>query len=738
MADRIQQRRDTAARWSQYNPILLEGEVGYVTDNPNQYKIGDGVHTWNELPFRGFDGTVTQEPGDAEDAVMSQNAVTKEIQKISKTFHLEQSKFSSFSWQEGKAANVETGEIVNAEGWKCAEVDLANVSALLLPVPKSSYGSGICFYAKDGSMVGNYYNSTLNEGTLQVIEVPFGTSYMVYSIGTAVNVTEITLLYFSFLGGYEDSSFMRVYTDSKGHFLFGINNDGSIEWAKGIPQPIRKEILKISAQSQEFAGKISELELKTTSFENSEEDDFCFIIKDSENRILFGLDKNGKPYYPNNTLMENSDDEDFVYLVTDSNNKVVWGIKKDGSIFPEYTNDAITIRIISLEQSVNSVTKRVDVISSLYGTDNMSEISGWVSGSIIAIGNVGIGGTISYTPETLGGYRHTIVECSAGDTFLISGTGGINPRLYAFVDASDKILTMSESMANYTHKTVYAPQGAAKLIINDSSNKASFKGIDNITPNILDEERSSILYETPDDTVSAFVNGIKFADELKAPLTDFKKDGDKMVHVSTFYIINGVIYVTYYVNTRSGAENPAEHTARFVYCNQSSMEQKTYIDLCDVGDTVLGKTVTALYDIVMFKKTDDDDVLYLAWTVALDGEYYRVYRTYTISTGTLGDIQANTFTVGNMTNDFSISGMKDAMDANGITYKNPSGDIGLMQKLSTRVEGNDTYYYTGCYVGPFNCILKSKDLINWITTVQRNLPIESTDHHRSFSSDVLV
>ena len=541
---------------------------------------------------------------------------------------------------------------------------------------------------------------------------------MVYSIGTAVNVTEITLLYFSFLGGYEDSSFMRVYTDSKGHFLFGINNDGSIEWAKGIPQPIRKEILKISAQSQEFAGKISELELKTTSFENSEDDDFCFIIKDSENKILFGLDKNGKPYYPNNTLIENSEDDDFIYLVTDSNNRVVWGIKKDGSIFPEYTNDAITIRIISLEQSVNSVTKRVDVISSLYGTDNLSEISGWVSGSIIAIGNVGIGGTISYTPETLAGYRHAIVECSADDAFLISGTGGINPRLYAFVDASDKILAMSESMANYTYKAVYAPQGAVKLIINDSSNKASFKGIDNITPNILGEEGSSILYETPDDTVSAFVNGIKFADELKAPLTDFKKDGDKMVHVSTFYIINGVIYVTYYVNTRSGAENPAEHTARFVYCNQSSMEQKTYIDLCDVGDTVLGKTVTALYDIVMFKKTDDDDVLYLAWTVALDGEYYRVYRTYTISTGTLGDIQANTFTVGSVTNNFSISGMKGAMDANDITYKNPSGDIGLMQKLSTRMEGSDTYYYIGCYCGPFNCILKSKDLINWIYVSQ--------------------
>lgn len=76
MADRIQQRRDTAARWAQYNPILLEGEVGYVTDNPNQYKIGDGVHAWNDLPLRGYTGTIVQETGNDENTVMSQKAVT--------------------------------------------------------------------------------------------------------------------------------------------------------------------------------------------------------------------------------------------------------------------------------------------------------------------------------------------------------------------------------------------------------------------------------------------------------------------------------------------------------------------------------------------------------------------------------------------------------------------------------------------------------------------------------------
>ena len=82
MAEIIQQRRDTAARWAQYNPVLLEGEVGYVTDNPNQYKIGDGIHAWNDLKLRGYNGTITQEKGNDENAVMSQKAVTQELSEL--------------------------------------------------------------------------------------------------------------------------------------------------------------------------------------------------------------------------------------------------------------------------------------------------------------------------------------------------------------------------------------------------------------------------------------------------------------------------------------------------------------------------------------------------------------------------------------------------------------------------------------------------------------------------------
>lgn len=75
--DRIQFRRDTLLRWSQVNPVLLEGEVGYVLNDPNKYKIGDGVHAWNELPLRGFNGSIAGSVGDSEDTVISQKLASQ-------------------------------------------------------------------------------------------------------------------------------------------------------------------------------------------------------------------------------------------------------------------------------------------------------------------------------------------------------------------------------------------------------------------------------------------------------------------------------------------------------------------------------------------------------------------------------------------------------------------------------------------------------------------------------------
>lgn len=50
MATRMQQRRGTAQQWTDADPILAAGEIGFETDT-NQFKIGDGVNQWSDLSY---------------------------------------------------------------------------------------------------------------------------------------------------------------------------------------------------------------------------------------------------------------------------------------------------------------------------------------------------------------------------------------------------------------------------------------------------------------------------------------------------------------------------------------------------------------------------------------------------------------------------------------------------------------------------------------------------------------
>ena len=43
-------RIDTRAAWSLANPVLLKGETGFESDT-QMFKVGDGVSTWNSLPY---------------------------------------------------------------------------------------------------------------------------------------------------------------------------------------------------------------------------------------------------------------------------------------------------------------------------------------------------------------------------------------------------------------------------------------------------------------------------------------------------------------------------------------------------------------------------------------------------------------------------------------------------------------------------------------------------------------
>lgn len=206
--------------------------------------------------------------------------------------------------------------------------------------------------------------------------------------------------------------------------------------------------------------------------------------------------------------------------------------------------------------------------------------------------------------------------------------------------------------------------------------------------------------------------GDVFAQEIADRfLSDFEKPGDKMAHVSTFTVIDGTVYMTYYANTKEPSEDPKNQTARLVWASIDDIDRKTYLDLQTAGNTVGGKTIDMVYDTILMQK--DERTLYIMWTARTEENYYRFYCPFDVTTKTLGEMGVNRFKVGNTVNDLSVSGIKSALAENDVPCKKMYSDIGIMQKQSWRTENGIRYCYTGLYSGDFNCIMKSCDLVTW-------------------------
>lgn len=230
-------------------------------------------------------------------------------------------------------------------------------------------------------------------------------------------------------------------------------------------------------------------------------------------------------------------------------------------------------------------------------------------------------------------------------------------------------------------------------------------------------------YLEPAQNEEAVRMGDRLVQEMeKNKIADFEKSiaycerngsghSDRMVHVSTFKILDGVIYMTYYANTATENEDPLYQEARLAFCPVDAPEQMTILTIQKAGERLDGRLIDRLYDTILLYKGGDE--LYLLWTASVDGLYYRLYCTYNIATKTLSAIRPNRFQVGNVVNDFSITGITTALAVNGIGHKGMFSDIGIMQKLSERVEDGETWYYTGAYSGYFNCVIKSRDFVTW-------------------------
>ena len=120
----------------------------------------------------------------------------------------------------------------------------------------------------------------------------------------------------------ESPEFIKAIVDVEDHFLFGIQLDGSIEWSKGIPAPIRTKLQEIINQCQndktDLLGSINivngildktvikdeEGTVVETPFRYIQNEEFIFAKVDAGDKLLFGIQWDGTPVFGKTSAVE--------------------------------------------------------------------------------------------------------------------------------------------------------------------------------------------------------------------------------------------------------------------------------------------------------------------------------------------------------------------------------------------------------------------------------------------------
>lgn len=188
----------------------------------------------------------------------------------------------------------------------------------------------------------------------------------------------------------ESPEFIHCIVDSDNHLLFGIQQDGSIEWGKGIPTPIKNKLLEITNQYQQDKTDLSDTintlnsildkttikdkegEIQDTPFRVIENDEFLCAMVDAEDRILFGINKEtGKPYYPLNDMYHVEQNDEFFAVWLDTENHVLLGIRRDGEIIGEINAVNVLKQVVAqLQTDLVSLQEKVGTID-----NNLKELS---------------------------------------------------------------------------------------------------------------------------------------------------------------------------------------------------------------------------------------------------------------------------------------------------------------------------------------------------------------------------
>ena len=138
----------------------------------------------------------------------------------------------------------------------------------------------------------------------------------------------------------------------------------------------------------------------------------------------------------------------------------------DGKLIVNFNKSTYDYDILGLDASKASaiiLNTADDVEKNCYIYDEQSSYNGYIAT------NVGVGNAVSYDVVYSTTYTYAVIACVKGDSFFIKGTGGSSPRLWCFVDNSDKVITVADSSVVTGDTGLYLTAPAdGKFIYNSS------------------------------------------------------------------------------------------------------------------------------------------------------------------------------------------------------------------------------------------------------------------------------
>lgn len=187
-----------------------------------------------------------------------------------------------------------------------------------------------------------------------------------------LNDNNIVYVGFDYLGNaikvMSDPEYLYVIKDNNDTFLFGIQKDGTVDWAKGLPEFL-ENILNSKQDKVEGKSLINETFANGVKVIATEE--FIFLITDTNDTPLLGIRKDGSIYIANyeqivTDLDEKVDKENgkslidsvfangvnftkteqYIFAITDKKSNLLFGIETDGSVtwskgIPDVINDIL-------------------------------------------------------------------------------------------------------------------------------------------------------------------------------------------------------------------------------------------------------------------------------------------------------------------------------------------------------------------------------------------------------------